>query len=188
PSAVVPAVASPAAWLLPLPPHPASSAAMDAVAIAPASKRFFMVFLLVLGAGPAVLWPPGASPNGFEGTGFVYSLSDCDFIIGAGPAGDILAIHKKYQILDRILETLQNKVMILVFLHSDLILTRPRGRYNGKNKNRNPIERSGCVVSPAFFRGKRCLRRRPAGNHQLPVLPTCVGHRHEERRDPHLWR
>ena len=41
------AVPSPAAWMLPLPPHPASSAAMEATAIAHVCHNFNVPFVVV---------------------------------------------------------------------------------------------------------------------------------------------
>ena len=127
------AVASPAAWLLPLPPHPASSAAMEATAIAPASKVSSRFFLLVWGRGRRGQ-TAAAVPCDLAGTGLMFSLSDCDFIIGANPAANILAIQKNIKFLTEFWSFCETMVMILPFLHNVLIFACLLDRYNGKNK------------------------------------------------------
>ena len=127
------AVASPAAWLLPLPPHPASSAAMEATAIAPASKVSSWFFLLVWGRGRRSQ-TAAAVPCDLAGTGLMFSLSDCDFIIGANPAANILAIQKNIKFLTEFWSFCETMVMLLSFLHNVLIFACLLDRYNGKNK------------------------------------------------------
>lgn len=64
----------------------------------------------------------------------MFSLSDCDFIIGANPAANILAIQKNIKFLTEFWSFCETMLMILPFLHNVLIFACLLDRYNGKNK------------------------------------------------------
>ena len=106
---------------------------MEATAIAPASKVSSWFFLLVWGRGRRGQ-TAAAVPCDLAGTGLMFSLSDCDFIIGANPAANILAIQKNIKFLTEFWSFCETMVMILPFLHNVLIFACLLDRYNGKNK------------------------------------------------------
>ena len=65
----------------------------------------------------------------------MFSLSDCDFIIGANPAANILAIqNNNIKFLTEFWSFCETMVMILSFLHNVLIFACLLDRYNGENK------------------------------------------------------